>query len=61
MLKVSELRMLCEEIEKRGDGDVYLQIRDKEGKILEQGYCNRLFWDDKQHTLYLSNAQKFQS
>lgn len=61
MIKVSELRLFCEEIEKRGDGDVYLQIRDKEGKILEQGYCNRLFWDDKQHTLYLSNAEKFQS
>lgn len=58
MIKVSELRALCEKIEARGDGDVYLQIRDKSGRLLEQDFCNRLFWDDKEHTLYLSNAEK---
>lgn len=61
MIKVSELKALCEKIEERGDGCVYLQIRDKDGKLLEQGYCSHLFWDDKQHTLYLSNAKKLES
>lgn len=58
MIKVSELRAMCEKIEARGDGYVYLQIRDKEGRILEQGYAERLFWDDRDNTLYLSNAEK---
>ena len=55
-MKVSELRSLCERIENEvgPEVEVYLQLRDDLGRLIEQDYCDYSF--TKQYKkLVLSN------
>lgn len=59
MITVSELKAMCEKIEQEygGNSDVYIQIRDDEGRLLERDYCRHMFHILADGTLYLSNVK----
>ena len=58
-ITVSELKAMCEEIEQKygGNSEVYIQIRDKDGRLLERDHCRHLFHVHADGTLYLSNVK----
>ena len=57
MITVSKLIAMCKAVEEKygGETEVYIQIRDDDGRLLERDLCRHIYPMYADGTLYLSN------